>query len=115
MEAWWKASDHKQDGMQQSPTAVRIWFSRIRSVAPWTTLVAFVSLFAAENILTTKYGARSWPDPASRPGFLEWLLFWRNGSLVLALLAGLISLPRWQSWVGLALTIAYTYFLVTSY
>jgi hypothetical protein len=101
--------------MQQSATAPRIWFARIRTVAAWTTLVAFVSMFAAENILTSKYGARSWPDPAARPSLLEWLLFWRNGSLVLALATGLISLPRWQSWVGLALTIAYTYFLVTSY
>src|SRR5262249_10095536 len=94
---------------------MRVCFFRTRRVAAWTTLIAFISMVVAENTLSSKFGTRSWSDPAARPTLFEWLLLWRNCSLLFALVTGLIALPRWQSWVGLALTIGYTYVLVSSY
>jgi hypothetical protein len=37
------------------------------------------------------------------------LLLWRNGSLILVVLASLISLPRWQSIIGLIAALLFLY------
>lgn len=101
--------------MQSSKSNVKTWLFKIRTVASWLSIFAFISLFTAGYILSTKYGETRWREIENRPRLLEWLLLWRNYSLILALLSGIISLPRWQSLVGLSLTILYTYFAVTSY
>jgi hypothetical protein len=85
---------------QQEVSTVRLWASRVRSVAAWLVLPAFVSMFVANKQLNTKYPG---PFPAylPRPGELEWLLWWRNWSLIALVVCALVSLPRWQSLVGL--------------
>lgn len=101
--------------MEQAGSSFKAGLSKTRTVAAWTALLAFVSMFVAENLLTTKYSGGPWPEGMPRPSLLEWLLIWRNVSFIVALVTGLISLPRWQSLVGLSLTLVYTYFVITSY
>src|SRR6266487_5659493 len=101
--------------MEEAPSTLKISLSKMRTLAAWTTLLAFVSMFVAENVLTTKYSGGPWPEGMPRPSLHQWLLLWRNASFIVALVTGLISLPRWQSLVGLSLTLAYAYFVITSY
>jgi len=63
-------------------------------------------------------GSGPWPELLPRPRSFDVLLWVRNVSLAVALVAGLISLPRSQSVIGLTLTIGYfllTYWLFVTY
>jgi hypothetical protein len=59
-----------------------------------------------------------WPSLLPMPRSFETAVWWRNLSLLLAVALGLVSLPRWQSILGLVLTLiyaAYSYFLFAMY
>jgi len=63
-------------------------------------------------------GYGPWPDLLLRPRALEILLWTRNISFLVALIAGIFSLPRWQAVIGLTLTLAsamYNYWLFATY
>ena len=76
-------------------------FIQIRRVAAWIVILAFVSLFIAhQQILAPQYCCMPWPmDAPNRPP--AWIFYWRNFSLLLVVLALIISVPRWQSLVGI--------------
>ena len=79
----------------------RLWFRRIRTVAAWTIIPAFLSMFMAhQKILSPEYCCMPWPmDAPNRPPM--WIFYWRNYSLLVVVAAILVSLPRWQSLVGI--------------
>lgn len=82
--------------------------SVMRRLAAWIVLPAFISLVAAHEVIITNYPGAVGYSSAPRPP--EWLMWWRNGSLVLVLLFSLVSIPRWQSLVGLGGTLLFLYF-----
>lgn len=64
------------------------------------------------------FGRGPWPEGLPRPATLEILLMIRNISFLVALITGLVCLPRWQAIVGLLLTVgyfAYSYVLFAMY
>lgn len=89
---------------------LKAWLSNVRTIAAWGTILAFLSLFVAENVIVelNPQGYGPWPYLLPRLRSYEWALTCRNVSLVVALMAGVISLPRWQSLAGLSLTLLYT-------
>jgi len=78
----------------------RRWFKQTRTIAAWFVLPAFVSMFIAhQQILAPRYCCMPWPiDAVNRPP--AWIFYWRNYSLLLVVIALIISLPRWQSLVA---------------
>jgi hypothetical protein len=87
----------------------------VRTVAAWTVIPACLSFIVAENELATRFPGGAWPSWAARPAAFEWILWWRNSSIEIALACGLISLPRWQSLAGLALALGALCWAVTGY
>jgi hypothetical protein len=77
--------------------------SNWRSALRWLTIPACLSTFIAHQIILSKY-ILPWPYEyeAQAPTLLKLLLWWRNLSLLLALLSFLATLPRRQSITGLA-------------
>src|SRR5262249_58977709 len=80
------------------------WLSRTRTVAAWLTVVAFIS-FLIPHIIIERFEPQAfkWASGAPRPP--QWTFSWRNVSLSIILVAGAISIPRWQSMAILGLTI----------
>jgi len=95
--------------MRNNAAKSRHWFHRVRSVAAWIIFPALLSMFIAhQQILSPQYCCMPLPlNAPTRPP--AWILYWRNLSLLLAVVAILISLPRWQSLVGIAATILFFY------
>jgi len=93
----------------QKQTLILDSVSRVRRVAVWIVLPAFVSFYIAQRIMLEKY-----PPVQMAPRVPEWVLLWRNVSLIIAVLSGLIALPRWQAIVGLLLTLLFV-FLASRY
>jgi hypothetical protein len=77
-----------------------LWFSKVRTVAAWIVIPAFLSMVIAHEHLNSTY-PMPFPWGVERPRGLEMTLMWRNYSLLLAVAVILISVPRWQSLVGL--------------
>src|SRR5262245_66547739 len=73
-----------------------------RPALRWLTIPACLSTFIAHQIILSKY-ILPWPYEykAQMPTLLKLLLWWRNLSLLLALLSSVATLPRWQSITGL--------------
>jgi hypothetical protein len=78
-------------------------------MSAWIVLPAFVSFYIAQRVMLNQY-----PPVYMAPRPPEWLLLWRNFSLCIALLSGLIGLPRWQAILGLLATVLFL-FLVGRY
>lgn len=80
----------------------KIWrvVSQIRTVTAWLVILAFISLLVAEEMI--RGYPRPWPGHIPMPPALEWFLYWRNLSLLALALFILVSIPRWQSLVGIA-------------
>ncbi|MGE0126855.1 MAG: hypothetical protein AB7U82_02030 [Blastocatellales bacterium] len=76
--------------------------SKGRAVAALVAIPALVSVFAAhQQLLSPEYCCMPWSEGhPNRPP--TWIFLWRNYSLLLTVTASIASLPRWQSWVGLA-------------
>jgi hypothetical protein len=83
-------------------------FLGIRKYLAWAIIPVFASLMIAHEILITKYprtiGYSFAPEPPA------WLLWWRNVSLFFVFLGSLLTLPRWQSFLGLLALGAFLYF-----
>jgi hypothetical protein len=98
----------------------KTWINRVRDVAGWITIAAFITMFIAQGRLDSMnpQGNGPWPELLPRPkSFNVWLSI-RNASLLVALLTGIASLPSWQSLVGLALTMVFflwEYWLFATY
>ena len=82
--------------------------SALRKLAAWAVIPAFVSLVLAHEILITKYPAPI--DYYSDSSVPQLVLWWRNGSLLTVLLLSLISIPKWQSLLGLGGVMVFLYF-----
>lgn len=63
-------------------------------------ILAFVSMFVADYQVRWHH-AGPWPPNIPMPRELEWFLLWRNLSLLAVVVLILISIPRWQSLVGI--------------
>ena len=77
------------------------WVSRARTVFGWMTIAALISVVVANYQLKGKFPGGPWPSHIPRPASLEWLLWWRNWSIIAVVVLGLLSIPQWQSVVGL--------------
>lgn len=93
---------------------LRLNWSKIATARTVTSYVAFFSMIAADDLLITHYGAGPRPDWA-RPKEFVFYLWWRNLSLLIATIGGLISLPRWCAIAAVALSFIYIYIRVTGY
>jgi hypothetical protein len=76
--------------------------SKGRAIAAFVVIPALISMFVAhQQLLLPKYCCMPWSEGhPNRPP--EWIFLWRNCSLLLIVIASIASLPKWQSWVGLA-------------
>lgn len=85
----------------------------MRRIAAWLVIPALISLYLANQNLIKSYPSGAiWMVRDSgmpRPSLFVWLLWWRNTSFLLALAASLISLPRWQSVLGIVGLILFMY------
>jgi hypothetical protein len=94
------------------PKDGRALWGQVRSITSWGALLAFVSLFAAD-ITANASNPAGWympiPQNLNLPTntTLEMAVVWRQGSLIAVIVLIIVSLPRWQSLVALALTIGY--------
>jgi hypothetical protein len=88
--------------------AISKGFSTLRKFAAWAVIPAFISLVIAHEIIITKYPSAI--GYSSAPRLPQWLLWWRNGGLLTVVLFSLISIPKWQSLLGLSGVIIYLYF-----
>ena len=88
------------------------WVSIIRLGAAWVALGAAGSLFLVTMVIFYKYPYAYYvPSPPAAP---RWMFSWRNGSLLLGLIASLISLPKWQSLVALPAVILLFFFMIVT-
>jgi hypothetical protein len=80
----------------------KVWrvISQVRTVTAWLVIAAFVSMMIAENQI--RGYPRPWPGNVPMPPALAWFIWWRNISLLALLALILVSIPRWQSLVGIA-------------
>jgi hypothetical protein len=85
---------------------MRNWIMRGRTFAGWLVLAACVSFFIASRYVSGHYPAMGYFSP--RPP--QSLLLWRNGSLIAVAVCILISIPRWQSLVGIAALVVFLLF-----
>jgi len=94
------------------PKNNRAVWQRVRTITSWGALVALVSLIAAD-ITANAYNPAGWympvPENLNLPtnATFEMAVAWRKGSFIAVIVLIIVSLPRWQSLVALALTIGY--------
>jgi uncharacterized membrane protein len=80
---------------------------RIRDISSWSVLVMIASLLLAEKYLSSNYVYPYIPHaPPSR-----WELGWRLVSFFGVIVFSLISLPRWQSILGVVTILLFIYYL----
>jgi hypothetical protein len=77
------------------------WVSRGRTVLAWLTLAGLLSVVIASYQLRAKFPGGPWPSHVPRPAALDLLVWWRNWSIIATVVLGLLSIPKWQSLVGL--------------
>ena len=83
-----------------------------RRIAGWGAIVATISLLILTVLIYEKYPYPYYaPSPPAAP---RWIMSWRNVSFVIAIVAALISLPKWQSVVALLASIVSLLFYVVS-
>jgi hypothetical protein len=94
----------------------RALWRQVRTITAWAALLALVSLFAAD-ITANAFNPAGWYMPIPQNLNLptnttfEMAVVWRQGSLIAVIVLIIVSLPRWQSLVALALTIGYIAFI----
>ena len=76
---------------------LRIWISRVRTVAAWLIPVAYLSLIIANKYLMDNYPRMGYFGPHAP----ESVLMWRNGSLIAVAVCIIVAIPRWQSLAGI--------------
>ena len=91
---------------------VKHWISKIRTVAAWASVAAFVSFFIAyQKVASPEYEASRHGGPMRPP---DWALTWRNTSLIILLAACVLSFPKWQSLVVLGITTLLIFLAIAS-
>ena len=86
------------------------WFSITRRVAAWIALGAAGTLFIVTMVIFFEYPYAYYvPSPPAAP---RWMFSWRNWSQIVAVIASLISLPKWQSLVALPATVLLFFFAI---
>ncbi len=89
--------------MQNEPVGFQLWLRQVRKVGEWIVLPAMASVFLADRLLSIYYPIGAVYSPENpRPLMIEWWVGWRNLSILLMLTCSIVSLPRWQSLVGIA-------------
>jgi hypothetical protein len=90
---------------QGTRSSLSSWLRRIRGIAGWIAVVAFVS-FLIPHILIERFEPSDfkWAIGAPRPP--AWQFMWRNLSLAILAVAAMVSFPRWQSLVPVIIAIA---------
>src|SRR5829696_7838727 len=94
--------------MEKHRSKFRIWLTRLRTIAAWLVIPAFLSMFMAHDHLTRTYPV-PFPSWIETPRGFELTIAWRNYSLLLVVATSLIALPRWQSVAGLVGTAVFLY------
>jgi hypothetical protein len=94
------------------PKDSRALWRQVRTITAWGALLALVSLFAADTTANA-FNPAGWympiPQNLNLPtnATFEMAVAWRTGSFIAVIVLIIVSLPRWQSLVALALTIGY--------
>lgn|GEM_PF-2587138 len=88
------------------------WVSSGRYIIAWISLAAAASLLVVTLVIDSRYPYPYYvPSPPAAP---RWMFSWRNWSLVLGVIASVLSLPKWQSLVALTILILLFVFIVIS-
>ena len=84
--------------------SVGSWFQRLRWLASWIALIAFVS-FVIPHVMIERFepNAFKWAIGAPRPP--NWQFIWRNVSLLILVLTAMVSIPKWGSLIPFVLAI----------
>jgi hypothetical protein len=91
---------------------VRVLWRKARTITAWGALVAFASLLAAD-VAANSANPNGWYMPVpenlnlSTNRMFEFAVAWRKLSLLALVLLIVVSLPRWQSLLAMALTVVY--------
>jgi hypothetical protein len=93
--------------MQKRSSTSWLRIKKARRVVAWISLLFAASLLISHNMIIGYPGAIGYQG-APRPP--RWMYEWRYWSLMLTLILSLISLPRWQSFVGLGIAVVFLYF-----
>lgn len=99
---------------------VRILITRLRDITAWIAVAGFISPVASEEFIISinPIGNGPWPDLLPRPWYFQVGLQARNLTLVVTVVAGLISLPRRKAVTALVVTVmyvAYAYWIFVHY
>ena len=87
---------------------LRMRFGLVRNALKWLVIPMAISLYLVEEYMDTRYSVGPLPlDMPSPPRPPWWLLNLRNYGFLATLLVALLSLPKWQSWLGLAVLILF--------
>jgi len=91
---------------EQTNSTVKLinWLSLIKRFSSWIALIAFISLLIP-HILIEQFEPNAWKWASGAPRPPEWQFQWRNISLMIMLIAAVVSFPRWQSLVVLGITL----------
>lgn len=102
-------------GAQPMSSKAWPWIARVRTVFGWLAIAALVSVVVANYQLKSQFPGGPWPSNIPRPASFEWLLWWRNWSIIAGAILGLLSLPRWQSVVALAGLLMFLFLFTRGY
>jgi hypothetical protein len=80
---------------------MRVNFSVIQKYVAYAVIPMFVSLALADRVMIDNYPGAPIDPTAPQPP--TWMVWWHVISFFGLLIISLISIPRWQSFVGLLL------------
>jgi hypothetical protein len=81
----------------QTSSVVKRYVSRVRTIAAWAVLPTFASMFVANQYIIRNFPVGDYLAPKPPQS----ILMWRNVSLVTVVICILVSIPRWQSLLGI--------------
>jgi hypothetical protein len=87
------------------------WLTTIRKYTKWLIFLAIINLLIADSIAESNF-PREITYAGGGPKPPAWLANWGIISIWLVLLLSLISLPKWQSFLGIAFLFVYLAFIL---
>jgi hypothetical protein len=77
----------------------KTWFFNLRKRTAWVVLFAVISLLVSHYCIEKSYPTTI--AYSGGPRAVEWMYYWRAISLIITFLLSLLTIPRWQSIIGI--------------